>query len=537
MYITGSLAFEKGSIKTVKVTHGLTGPAVDAALSALGLTLGDVVPGIPWTGAGTAELSFMTIGASNVHAFVGIGGPYWTDTDLDGQVDHAAHLKLGQAAELNSSAKGLWIQNFDFGMAIMKPTNRLDFVKYFALKASADQISLVGIEGVQIVAHDILVEINQSTPSIYGVPLFPVVDFASTFHDERLALFNIFASAGDSVAGVSQADLDAVLGTGHVITQTLTTVEQLVELLNVGGAPPDGILSVIEVLQQLNDGLSPEALQALKAQVLAADIDGDGKFDPIGYEVNTGGDPVYLTMNSPLIRAQGFLQLNLFDTVFLTGSVAFELGPRQHIVLTDGTPKEVTTMTIGAANVTAFIGTGGPYWTDLNGNHQVDALTELNAGAIGFHITNFDMGVMVMASTNPSDLGVYLAAKASVSGLGIVEVNALSATGQFDVALNVGIGASGLDLNVKVVDFQASFSEVLVLFDTDHDGKVTVGELRVLAGQGTDGAFTGLYTDSDAGTKVVSLATLVAALDATSAGRATTTGCCRSAKPRPCFPA
>ena len=89
----------------------------------------------------------------------------------------------------------------------------LDFVKYFALKASADEISLVGIEGVEIVAHDILVEINQSTPSIYGVPLFPVVDFASTFDDdERQALFDVFASAGDSLAAFRERDLDAALG-------------------------------------------------------------------------------------------------------------------------------------------------------------------------------------------------------------------------------------------------------------------------------------------------------------------------------------
>ena len=39
-------------------------------------------------------------------------------------------------------------------------------------------------------------------------------------------------------------------------------------------------------------------------------------------------------MDSPLIRAQGFLELNFFDTIFLTGSVAFELGPTQTVTLT-----------------------------------------------------------------------------------------------------------------------------------------------------------------------------------------------------------
>ena len=144
----------------------------------------------------------------------------------------------------------------------------------------------------------------------------------------------------------------------------------------------------------------------------------------------------------------------------------------------------------------------------------------MNADAIGFHITNFDIGVMVMAAFDPLglDLGLYLAAKASASGVGLVGVDGLSASGRFDVELNVGIGASGLALDLEVVDFKASFSEVRVLFDTDNDGSVTVAELRTLAGQDDTGALPGLYTGTALGTDVVSLATLVAALDATSAG-------------------
>ena len=63
-------------------------------------------------------------------------------------------------------------------------------------------------------------------------------------------------------------------------------------------------------------------------------------------------------------------------------------------IVTDGTTtKEVTTMTIGAANVTAFIGSGGPYWTDLDGDHQVswsdaqgNTLTQAEAGSDGQQI-------------------------------------------------------------------------------------------------------------------------------------------------------
>jgi hypothetical protein len=214
-------------------------------------------------------------------------------------------------------------------------------------------------------------------------------------------------------------------------------------------------------------------------------------------------------MHSPLIQAQGFLQLNLFNSVYLTGSVAFVLGPTQNVTLTDGTMKNVTTMTIGAANVDAFIGANGPYWTDTNHDHQVDE-SEKSTTAIGFHITDFDVGLMVMAATDPHNPGVYLAAKASVDSFGLVGIDKLTATGMFDLAFNVGIGASGIGVDLAVVNFDATFSEQLKLFDTNHDGTITVGELRALSGQTS---FAGLYSSGDAITVTISLETLLTALD------------------------
>ena len=78
VYVTGNFAFDKGTIQTVNVTGGLSSGAASAFLSALGIS-GDV--GIPATGASTTQLSFMTVGASDVHAFVGMHGPYWAIGD------------------------------------------------------------------------------------------------------------------------------------------------------------------------------------------------------------------------------------------------------------------------------------------------------------------------------------------------------------------------------------------------------------------------------------------------------------------------
>ena len=84
----------------------------------------------------------MTIGASNVHAFVGMDGPYWVDDDGDNEIDRDINGDI-VADEVNDDAIGLVLDDFDFGMSIMKPTNPLDFTKFVALHATASDISLV----------------------------------------------------------------------------------------------------------------------------------------------------------------------------------------------------------------------------------------------------------------------------------------------------------------------------------------------------------------------------------------------------------
>jgi len=226
-----------------------------------------------------------------------------------------------QGGEINEDAIGLVITDLDFGMAIMRPTSLGDFAKYFALKASASGISLVGVEGATVTADNLLVEINQSSPSVYGNPLFPVVDFETSYPSEQQALFDALVELLDANSNqtLDTGELNGVLEGGYT-GDSISTAEELVLLLHAGGAPPD-ILTVDEVLEQLDATF----VAAHELDIRAADADQDGKFDPAGYEVNTGGTPVYLAMKDPLIRAEGFLQINLFDTIILTGSVAFGL--------------------------------------------------------------------------------------------------------------------------------------------------------------------------------------------------------------------
>ena len=102
-------------------------------------------------------------------------------------------------------------------------------------------------------------------------------------------------------------------------------------------------------------------------------------------------------------------------------------------------------MTIGAADVTAFIGANGPYWTDLDGDHKVswtdaqgnplsqavgdlnhngvvdaNETGELNDTSVGFEITDLDVGIALMVSTDLANAGVYLAGKLDVHSFGLV---------------------------------------------------------------------------------------------------------------------
>ncbi len=85
VHVKGSVAFEKGPAQEVDVTGGLLaelGADAGEFLTDLGLPA-DYADSFPALGGTSTQLAFMTIGASNVHGFVGMDGPYWTN-DLDG---------------------------------------------------------------------------------------------------------------------------------------------------------------------------------------------------------------------------------------------------------------------------------------------------------------------------------------------------------------------------------------------------------------------------------------------------------------------
>ena len=203
VYVSGTVAFTKGSTLN------------DVALSGSGLT---------------PDLSLLTVGASNANIFVGVGA---TDSSGAGGI-------------------GLSLTGVTFGLALLKPTDG-STDSYYALKATADHIGLVGVPGVTISATNLEVDVNGS--SITGVavnfsghPLSvptggtPVtIDFATA----------VIQASGTVTLGIAGASLTADMtfqettdSTGSVIDVSVSNISATLGSYSFGPLPAVGLLEI-----------------------------------------------------------------------------------------------------------------------------------------------------------------------------------------------------------------------------------------------------------------------------------------------------
>ena len=254
--------------------------------------------------------------------------------------------------------------------------------------------------------------------------------------------------------------------------------------------------------------------------------------DPVGLEVQTGGDPVYLDFKgNDLIGIDiGMADIAIADFLYLRGSLAFRkgdiydvqvnLGGLQPLVdsLNDGAginlpsplPLQVTAMTLAGANLTGYAGVGGPYRYGEDGPDLDHLPDQINQGAVGLVIDDVDFGLAIMTPTIGTFIpGMeqyapkFVTAKAKVGTAGLVGVDPdlLSVQAQ-DVEVNINtfvvpslgpIGNGILQLfGPPSIDYQASFATSPedknnngVLDDgedLDHDGKLAAYGLALPAG-------------------------------------------------------
>ncbi len=439
----------------------------------------------------TTEVETMTIGASNVHVFAGIGGPYWVDSNHDGVINSSDTPD-------SDGALGIALENVDVGMVFMQETTPFFPAKYFALKITADSAAIVGLGDIlTFEAHDIEVGINTVNDPLDN-PLFPApgVDFTAledggleiatggdpVVLDFEAPIIQVFV--GDAILQVSQfvfvrgsfaftkgETFDVTLDDGDTTeVETMTIGASNVHVFAGIGGPywvdsnHDGVINSSDTpdsdgalgvaLQNVDVGIVfmqettpilPAKYFALKINAESAAFVGFGDIltleardievgvntvdDPLdnplfpapgvdfssleggGLEVKTGGDPVVLDFDAPILRVSlGYATIRLASFVEVYGSFAIEKGVSNIVTINTGasadlglpteiTGVEVDTLTIGAANVHAFVGVGGPYFNDSDNDGTITEFDQTNDGAIGFAIKDFDFGLALMKPT------------------------------------------------------------------------------------------------------------------------------------------
>jgi hypothetical protein len=88
----------------------------------------------------TAQTSQDVLPADKVVSLTSLEGAIQVSGNTYGDANNNGKVDIGETDEINEDAKGLVIEDFDFGLALLNPTNPLDFAKYQALGASAKQI-------------------------------------------------------------------------------------------------------------------------------------------------------------------------------------------------------------------------------------------------------------------------------------------------------------------------------------------------------------------------------------------------------------
>jgi hypothetical protein len=416
------------------------------------------------------ETNVLTVGASDLDAFVGVGGP----GDKPGAI-------------------GLSLVDVNLALAMLKPSDEQDARSWLAMKVEVDSASFVGVEGLTLGVEDLKVEINSSNETdavadFSDTPLEVITgNDNSVFLDfdgddgqmvkaEGNLAINIFGffyvsgtiaietqketfnlNDGSSIEtqiltiGASN-DLDAFVGIGGpgdqpgAIGLSITDVNFALALIkpidtqddrswtalkaDVGNASFIGVdnltLSVSSVIVEINQGSEENSV-----------ID----FATTPFDVNTGaGNSVYFDFDGekgPSIKAEGDVEINIFNFFYVKGTIAFETYT-ETITLSDGSTIEADMMTIGASNdLDAFVGVGGP------GDQP---------GALGLSLSDVNFALGIMKPDDNTDNRSWVSLKADVGEAAFIGFDAITLSiSQLAVEINQGTG-DGNDTVVHYAD-------------------------------------------------------------------------------------
>jgi hypothetical protein len=442
--VEGDFAFESKTT-TVKLADNLATAGVDES-------------------ATPVTVDLLTVGASNLDAFAGVGG----GTD---------------------SALGLNLAGVEFGLALMSdhatPTR-----KWTALQASAASAAFIGVDGLTVSGETLAVQVNRAATD------GSVVDFAADTLDIATgpsstltldmdgdvgALLRATGHLNLDVFGFFQAEGDFAIEkkTAQVTLSDLAASNVTVDLLTIGASDLDAFAGIHGGTDDalglaLNDvdfalalmhervavgapaGRSWTSLKANAGSVGFVGIDGIGisatdlfveinrASVPTGPVVDHAASPLVVATGptstldldmagsrGALLRAGGTLDIDLFGFVQLHGDFAFEKSSTE-VVLSDASVAQVDLLTLGAKTPACS-----------------PASTAAPPTRIGLQLTHVDFGLAMM-SDKAAPTRKWTAMRADVGTAGFIGIDAftLQATG-----LQVQINKAATD--GTVVDFLA----------------------------------------------------------------------------------
>src|SRR2546428_147608 len=175
----------------------------------------------------------LLIGASNVNAFVGVNGPYFTDLNHNGLIDgtdtnHNGVIDANESDELNDASVGLALTGVNFALALLTPTApttgpATDLRRFTALKATVTSAAFVGIDGLTVNVSSLSVEINQGGGTLNNVASTAVVDFGGA---RKLTV---------NTGGGNHLDIDFAGSLGNLIQAEGTVTVDVFGFFHVSG--------------------------------------------------------------------------------------------------------------------------------------------------------------------------------------------------------------------------------------------------------------------------------------------------------------
>lgn len=233
-------------------------------------------------------MDVLTIAGSGLHAFVGSGGPYRVDSDLDVDADNDGDPT--NDLEVNPNATGLLLDDVDFGVAILQPTsskaNANLPARFLGVRATAGTAGLVGIsDQFKLNANDVDVVINRGGLLKDGNGS-AIADFSAADLDSD-------GEAGFTLSAVGAESSVAIDLPGQAITRA-----------SVGNA-------IVEVsdFMHLSGGLSIERGTTANLAVVTTKTDKTTSTDQVEMQVLTiGGSHLqaFVGTNGPYQRDENF---------------------------------------------------------------------------------------------------------------------------------------------------------------------------------------------------------------------------------------